>query len=204
MKEGVYEKKPYFCLPGTIAKEAIAKSCLTCFDYTNGLADVVVGYMGAPLNDNNMDEAYQTLTIRNKDGEKMVQTALKQQRIIMGDVAPGSGNYQSTSVATVSSDSIILEMLDQEVPSSGMPVWIGNILATVLSNIGPKGLNFAKYSIDYHILRNYLYILNEWGEDEAKKRIPKYAMDTINEYRRDNSTFRKLQETILTKTKVKI
>jgi len=44
-----YEKIPYFCLPGTVAEVAIAPSCLTCFDYTNGLADLVVGYMGAPL-----------------------------------------------------------------------------------------------------------------------------------------------------------
>ena len=47
-----YEKVPYFCLPGIVAEEAIAPSCLTCFDYTNGLADLVVGYMGAPLDDN--------------------------------------------------------------------------------------------------------------------------------------------------------
>jgi hypothetical protein len=31
-----YNTVPYFCLPGTIAEKAIAKSCLGCFDYTNG------------------------------------------------------------------------------------------------------------------------------------------------------------------------
>jgi coenzyme F420-reducing hydrogenase beta subunit len=48
-----YEKIPYFCLPGAVAEVAIAPSCLTCFDYTNGLADLVVGYMGAPLEEGN-------------------------------------------------------------------------------------------------------------------------------------------------------
>lgn len=48
-QKDAYEKVPYFCLPGTVAEVAIAPSCLTCFDYTNGLADLVVGYMGAPL-----------------------------------------------------------------------------------------------------------------------------------------------------------
>lgn len=36
-----YDMKPYFTLPGTIAEDSIAKSCRACFDYTNGLADVV-------------------------------------------------------------------------------------------------------------------------------------------------------------------
>ena len=38
LKEGAgkYTKVPYFCLPGDVAERAIAKSCLACFDYTNG------------------------------------------------------------------------------------------------------------------------------------------------------------------------
>lgn len=34
-----------------------------------------------------------------------------------------------------------------------MPMWLGNILADVLTRLGPKGLDFAAYSIDYHTLR---------------------------------------------------
>jgi coenzyme F420-reducing hydrogenase beta subunit len=29
-------------------KDVIAPSCYSCFDYVNGLADLVVGYMGVP------------------------------------------------------------------------------------------------------------------------------------------------------------
>jgi coenzyme F420-reducing hydrogenase beta subunit len=62
-----YVTKPYFCLPGTIAEQSIAKSCLSCFDYTNGIADVVVGYMGAPLRGRSrMDQSDQTLTVRRR------------------------------------------------------------------------------------------------------------------------------------------
>ena len=184
-------------MPGTIAKEAIAKSCLTCFDYTNAVADIVIGYMGAPL-DSTMEESYQTITVRNKRGEAMVQTALEQNRIQMGPIASESGNYQTASVATVSSDSIIMEMMDQKIPSEGMPVWMGNIMADFLKTVGPKGLNFARYSIDYHILRNYLYTLYVWGENRATKCMPQYALDIVDQYSNDK-TFVSVKETILKK-----
>lgn len=38
------------------------------------------------------------------------------------------------------------------------PRWIGNFIAWLLNLVGPKGLEFAKYSIDYHYIRNWLYV----------------------------------------------
>jgi 7-hydroxymethyl chlorophyll a reductase len=38
------------------------------------------------------------------------------------------------------------------------PRWVGNIIAWILNLVGPKGLEFAKYSIDYHYIRNWLYV----------------------------------------------
>ncbi|CAB9503543.1 7-hydroxymethyl chlorophyll a reductase, chloroplastic [Seminavis robusta] len=187
-----YITRPYFSLPGTVAAPSIATSCLACFDYTNGLADVVVGYMGAPL-DGKMDESYQTLTIRNERGSQMVETAKDANRLYIGDVATGTGNHEQLATSTVAADSIVLEMVGGDVPTSGMPVWMGNILAFVISNyVSPKGVNFARYSIDYHILRNYLHILQEWGEDRAQQAMPQYAADIVSHYLQDE-TVRKLQ-----------
>lgn len=182
-KDG-YIKKPYFSLPGTIAKPSIATSCLACFDYTNGLADVVVGYMGAPLASNSrMDESYQTLTIRNDKGSKMVQTAIEANRLEVGDIATGEGGHEQLASATVAADSIVLDMVGGQVPEKGMPVIMGNVMAFVISNyVGPKGINFARYSIDYHILRNYLHVLQAWGEDRAMSTMPQYARDIVNHY----------------------
>jgi 7-hydroxymethyl chlorophyll a reductase len=33
------------------------------------------------------------------------------------------------------------------------PRWLGNVLAWVLGLVGPQGLEFAKYSVDYHYIR---------------------------------------------------
>jgi len=102
-----YERLPYFSLQGDVAEFAIAKSCLACFDYTNALADVVVGYMGAPL-DSSMDASFQTITVRNKSGERMLQCALESNRLQLGPEATGSGSHEMFASTTVSSDNIVL------------------------------------------------------------------------------------------------
>lgn len=195
--ESSYIKKPYFVLPGSIAEASIATSCLACFDYTNGLADVVVGYMGAPLDGSErMDEAYQTLTIRNERGEKMVETAISSNRLQTFGPARGTGAHEKLAIATVNSDSIVLKMLGKRVQEKGMPLLIGEIMATVMRSIGPKGINFARYSIDYHILRNYLHVLKEWGPRRAKQSMPQYAMDIVQNYIQKNEKFAEICEKI--------
>lgn len=75
-------------------------------------------------------------------------------------------------------------------PSQPAPKIIGNLIAFILNlvsiivygalrgdttcaklngylfnlvQIGPKGLEFARYSLDYHTIRNYLYVNRTWG-----------------------------------------
>lgn len=62
-----------------------------------------------------------------------------------------------------------------------MPRWLGQILAAVLTWIGPKGLEFAKYSIEYHYIRNYLYVMRHWGA-RADRHIPSYAKRIVQRY----------------------
>jgi coenzyme F420-reducing hydrogenase beta subunit len=198
IKDGAYIRRPYFSLPGTIAEQSIAKSCLACFDYTNALADVVVGYMGAPLAAGaRMDESFQTLTIRNERGAAMVHTAVEAGHLRLGDVAVGQGGHEQLAAATVQGDTLVMAMTGRDVPESGMPVWMGKILAFAISNVGPTGVSFARYSIDYHILRNYLHIVDEWGEERATAALPKYAKDIVDYYRGSEPTFEKLRSKII-------
>lgn len=198
-----YVTKPYFTLPGTIAEASIAKSCLACFDYTNGLADVVVGYMGAPLEANaRMDASYQTLTIRNERGAQMVQAAVDASKLRIGEETSGTGSHEKMASATVGSDSIIQAMVGQDVKESGLPGWLGEIMAFAMRNIGPKGINFARYSIDYHILRNYLHVLDEWGEERAKIAVPAYARDIVKHYLESDKMMGDLTAKVASKEKV--
>ena len=199
--EDSYITKPYFTLPGTIAEASIAPSCLSCFDYTNGLADVVVGYMGAPLDSNaRMDHSYQTLTIRNEKGAQMIEASLHASRIALGEQASGSGSHEKLALATVGSDSIVLKMVGKPIPEQGMPDWLGEIMAFVMRNIGPKGINFARYSIDYHILRNYLHVLDSWGKERSNICLPEYAQQIVNHYLENDLVMEKLADSIVSKT----
>jgi len=197
-----YVTKPYFSLPGTIAEPSIAKSCLACFDYSNGLADVVVGYMGAPLDDNSrMDQSLQTIAIRNRRGAQMVQTAVKASRLELRGDAPGKGGHEKLSTATVTADSIVLSMASNKAPpEQGMPPFMGEIMAFAMRTMGPKGINFARYSIDYHLLRNYLHVLNEWGEARTNRALPAYAREIVEHYLRIDASFEDLVTQIRSKS----
>lgn len=48
-----------------------------------------------------------------------------------------------------------------------------------LLQIGPKGLEFGRYSLDYHTIRNYLYVNRQWG----KQRYETLLTSTLSETR---------------------
>eukprot|EP00593_Proboscia_inermis_P014767 CAMPEP_0171302570 /NCGR_PEP_ID=MMETSP0816-20121228/11977_1 /TAXON_ID=420281 /ORGANISM="Proboscia inermis, Strain CCAP1064/1" /LENGTH=417 /DNA_ID=CAMNT_0011781145 /DNA_START=231 /DNA_END=1484 /DNA_ORIENTATION=+ len=202
-----YLKSPYFCLPGSIASASIAPSCLACFDYTNALADVVVGYMAAPLNDSDtMSSSLQSLTVRNQRGQTMVSNAIRHQRLsVHSEQASGSGNHETLSSATVQADNIVMAMTGGPVKEKGMPKLLGNLMSFIMTRAGPKGVNFARYSIDYHVLRNYLHVVDTWGEEKGRRLMPKYAIEIVNHYlgKDGDDSISKLRELILQKKELR-
>jgi len=44
-----------------------------------------------------------------------------------------------------------------------MPRFLGNVMAKIVTAIGPKGINFVIYSIDFHLLRNHLHVIVKMG-----------------------------------------
>ena len=160
--------------------------------------------MGAPLASGaRMDKSFQTIAVRNDMGKRMIDAALQSGRIEFGDIAGGSGWHEKMASATVAADSIILAMTGGDVKQEGMLMFVGELMAMALTKIGPKGMNFDRYSIDYHILRNYLHVLLEWGEDRAQYAIPVYAKDIIKKYLDNDKSFADLKEKILVKREIK-
>ena len=85
--------------------------------------------------------------------------------------------------------------------STGRP--LGELMATVLGGIGPKGIAFARYSLDYHVLRNHLHTLHEWGEDRARSAMPDYARSIVDRYVREDAQFQAVREAVLAKGRKK-
>lgn len=38
-------------------------------------------------------------------------------------------------------------------------------LVCLHNQVGPKGLEFGRYSLDYHNIRNYLHVHRAWGKE---------------------------------------
>mmetsp|Transcript_2661 Transcript_2661/g.3941 ORF Transcript_2661/g.3941 Transcript_2661/m.3941 type:complete len:92 (+) Transcript_2661:770-1045(+) len=90
-------------------------------------------------------------------------------------------------------------MAGGEMKSEGMPRLLGEVMAGIMTAAGPKGVNFARYSLDYHILRNYLHVLDVWGEHGANNMIPAYSLEIVKKYLDTDESFRALAEKIKSK-----
>eukprot|EP00250_Pteridium_aquilinum_P013030 c21089_g1_i2 orf=189-1514(-) len=157
--DGRIEEVPYFCLPANQLTDVIAPSCYSCFDYTNGLADLVVGYMGVPKYDGvSMTQHPQYLTVRNERGREMLNVV---QHLLQITPTVSSGNRRPFVMETVKADDNAKFGKGSKKPASR---FAGNLIAFLLNLVGPKGLEFGRYSLDYHTIRNYLHVHRVWGK----------------------------------------
>merc|ERR1712217_586140 len=62
------------------------------------------------------------------------------------------------------------------------PKFVGSIIAWLLEKIGPRGLEFARYSLDYHWIRNWLYVQRNFKPDHAKRHVPEYVNRVVADY----------------------
>ena len=191
-QEEVTIKQAYMTLPPSIGIPSIADSCYSCFDYTNGLADLVVGYMGAPFDaGDEMQTAPLMVTVRNARGAAMLDAAVAASRVSVlvegghgGAALPSSGDRTELAMQTARRDSLVQSLTEPEFAPAdqGAPPWLGNILAWIIARGLPKGLEFGRYSIDYHFLRNAIFVERRMGEVQAKRHTPEYARAIMERY----------------------
>lgn len=175
--DGHIEEVPYFCLPANDLVDVIAPSCYSCFDYTNALADLVVGYMGVPKYSGiSMTQHPQYVTVRNERGREMLSLV---ENLLEITPTISSGDRRPFVIETVKADD---NAKLGRGPSQPAPKFIGNLIAFILNLIGPKGLEFARYSLDYHTIRNYLHVNRAWGKARADRHMPSYAKKIVDMY----------------------
>lgn len=185
--DGSFEYIPYFCLPANELNDVIAPSCYSCFDYPNATADLVVGYMGVPYQNTDMTSHLQYVTVRNDRGREMMDRVSQRLERVP---AVSSGSRSAFVMSTVVADDEA-KLGKAQGPA---PLWLGNILAKVLTLVGPKGLEFARYSIDYHYIRNYLHVMRHWGPQRAQQHIPEFAKRIIAQYDKDGAVSDRLKK----------
>ncbi len=161
-EDGSTETVPFFGLNTKELKDVFAPSCMSCFDYVNGLADLVVGYMGAPF-------GWQWITVRNQTGREMLELVHDQ---LETQPMTSQGNRQAAVQQSIPA-------YDQGVT---LPMWAAKLMGVVIEKIGPKGLEYARFSIDSHFTRNYLFVKRNYAEKLAAH-VPAFAQKIVNQYR---------------------
>jgi len=63
-----------------------------------------------------------------------------------------------------------------------LPMWAAKLMGVVIEKIGPKGLEYARFSIDSHFTRNYLYLKRNYPEKLAAH-VPEFAKKIVAQYR---------------------
>jgi 3,8-divinyl protochlorophyllide a 8-vinyl-reductase (ferredoxin) len=161
-EDGSTELVPFFGLNTKELKDVFAPSCMSCFDYVNATADLVVGYMGAPF-------GWQWIVVRNDTGKEMLD--LVQDQI---DTQP------------VTSEGNRKEAVQQSIPAYDkavtLPMWAAKLMGVVIEKIGPKGLEYARFSIDSHFTRNYLYVKRNYP-DKLAAHVPEFAKKIVGQYK---------------------
>ena len=160
-EDGSIEKVPFFGLKTNKLKDVFAPSCMSCFDYVNSLADLVVGYMGAPF-------GWQWIVVRNDTGKVMLDLIREQ---LHTQPVMSQGNRKPA--------------VQQSIPAYDkgvtLPMWAAKMMGVVIERIGPKGLEYARFSIDSHFTRNYLYLKRNHPEKLAAH-VPEYAQKIVAQY----------------------
>jgi 3,8-divinyl protochlorophyllide a 8-vinyl-reductase (ferredoxin) len=161
-EDGSIETVPFFGLKTNQLKDVFAPSCMSCFDYVNSLADLVVGYMGAPF-------GWQWMVVRNDRGQSMLDLVMDQ-----------------LETQPVMSQGDRRQAVQQSIPAydqgATLPMWAAKLMGIVIEKIGPKGLEYARFSIDSHFTRNYLYVKRHHPE-KLDAHVPDYAQRIVAQYK---------------------
>ncbi len=160
--DGHSETVPFFGLDTPRLKDVFAPSCLSCFDYTNAGADLVVGYMGAEF-------GRQWITVRNGSGAELL--ALVEDELDSGEVTSRGDRRQA-----------VQQGIDAYDRALRLPRWLAELVGFVVQRVGPRGLEYGRFSIDSHFTRNALWLRRNHGE-MAERHMPEFARRIISRYR---------------------
>ena len=161
-RDGHEETVPFFGLDTPTLKDVFAPSCLSCFDYTNAGADLVVGYMGAGF-------GQQWITVRNDTGAELL--ALVEPELEQAPVSSGGDRRQA-----------VQQGIDAYDKALRLPMWLAEVVGWLVQRVGPKGLEYGRVSIDSHITRNALWLRRNHPA-MAERHIPAFARRIISRYR---------------------
>jgi len=174
--DGKVEKIPFFSLPAAVLKVGVfSNSCMSCFDYINSLADITIGYFGAPFSSK---EKTQWLLVRTEKGNRLLDLVRSEITI-----TPETGSGESFGAVKASIRHTIGPILEPHLLGErrSMPLFFGKLLSAIKAKKGARGIEFARYSIDIHALRNY-YFVRHYTPERLDVLVPDHIRHLVELY----------------------
>ena len=172
--DGTLERVPFFSLPPELSSsEVLTPCCRSCFDYMNGLSDITVGYMAAPLD---IEKMNQWVVVRTDKGEKL--------RSLIADeleTFPEGSRGDRTDAVKQYAQQLMERLAGGGEERQSMSMEDGMSFAEWLYDVGPRELEFVRYGIETHLIRNYYFVKQNYPE-LLPTLVPKYAYRILEEY----------------------
>ena len=159
---GQIEKVNFIDIPMAELGDIFPSACLACFDYANTLADITIGYMGAPF-------GWQWLLARNARGEALLD-------LLRPDLELGELTERGDRRAGVARYTAMLAQ-----PPKRPPALIRKLIAALMRRRGPRGLEFARSVIEMKMLRNLHYVRARFGRMERRV-VPGHVYAALEPY----------------------
>jgi coenzyme F420 hydrogenase subunit beta len=165
--DGRKREIPFLMLPlSKLRPDFFPLTCRTCVDYTNALADLVVGYMGG--------QGEQWLIVRNERGEELVS--------LLGDEVklsePGSAGKRAGPVKGFLAN---VERAAGGLPLRAMPGWLRPIVGWLMPKVGPRGLEFARARVEMKACETVVHLRRERPK-RLKSMVPAHVWRLVAPY----------------------
>lgn len=166
-EDGSARRIPFIQLPiADLPADFFPLSCRACFDYTNALADLTVGYMAG--------EGEQWLVVRNARGEELL-------RRLEGELLVrqlGTGGSRAGAVQAFLGN---LQRAAGGLPVRRAPRWLRPLIAWAMPRFGPAGLEFARARVEMKQLEG-IVTLRRYRPRRIRRMVPDFAWRTAARY----------------------
>jgi coenzyme F420 hydrogenase subunit beta len=166
-RDGGERRIPFIQLPlASLPADFMPLTCRSCFDYTNALADVTVGYMAG--------EGEQWLVVRNARGRELASVVDEEL-----EVAPlGSRGSRAGAVRAFLG---ALQRTADGLPARRAPAWLKPLIGRMMTAFGPRGLEFARTRVEMKALEG-IVTLRRHRPHRLRRMVPAHAWQLAAAY----------------------
>jgi len=115
---------------------------------------------------------WQWITVRNDTGQRLLELVEPEL-----DTAPVSSRGDRRAA--------VQQGIDAYEKAVRLPLWLAEIIGFFVQRFGPRGLEYARFSIDSHFTRNALWVRRHHPAI-ADRHIPAFARRIVERYRLPN------------------